>query len=201
MFPGICRRHVAGRIVAVCDSPGADVTDSARSQLRSRRAWRRLSHRLILAPTEEGLPAGNWFRWLYERPSTVSFRTARPSHYIRLFAIRFLIVLGAGFALYGQFVSFHIEVPLMQTLALTPFIMAIGNSPFPPGGIGTTQLVFTMAFARFVGKNDLFALSMAVTTFSLLARIPMGLAMGAQLVEEAVEVKSEFLTKTQGGVA
>ena len=107
---------------------------------------------------------------------------------------------GSGLALYGQFVSFHIEIPLMQTLALTPFIVAIGNSPFSPGGIGTTQLVFTLAFARFAGKDDLFALSLAVTAFNLLVRIPMGLAMGAPLVDEAVEVKSELGT-TQDWVA
>jgi uncharacterized membrane protein YbhN (UPF0104 family) len=145
------------------------------------------------------LPTGNWLRWLYERPSMASFRMARPSYYIKLLAIRFLIVLGAGFALYGQFVSFHIGVPLVQTLALTPFIVAIGNSPISPGGIGTTQLVFTLAFARFASKDDLFALSLAVTAFNLLVRIPMGLTMGAPLVEEVVEVKSEFATKRRVG--
>ncbi len=105
------------------------------------------------------LRTGNWLRWIYERPSMASFRMARPLQYIELLAIRFIIVVAAGFALYGQFVSFHIGVPLMQTLALTPFIVAIGNSPISPGGIGTTQLVFTLAFARFASKDDLFALS------------------------------------------
>ena len=138
------------------------------------------------------LPTGNWLRWIYERPSMASFRMARPSQYFKLFAIRFLIVIGAGFALYGQFRSFHIGVPLMQTLALTPFIVAVGNSPFSPGGIGTTQLVFTLAFARFASKDDLFALSLAVTMFNLVVRIPMGLAMGAPLATEVIEVESEF---------
>jgi uncharacterized membrane protein YbhN (UPF0104 family) len=145
------------------------------------------------------LPARNWLRWIYERPSMASFRMARPSHYLKLLAIRFLIVLGAGFALYGQFASFHIGVPLVQTLALTPLIVAIGNSPISPGGIGTTQLVFTLGFARFAGRDDLFALSLAVTAFNFLVRIPMGLAMGAPLVEEAVEVKSEFMTERWAG--
>jgi uncharacterized membrane protein YbhN (UPF0104 family) len=145
------------------------------------------------------LPIGNRLRWLYERPSMASFRIARPSHYGKLMGIRFIIVLGAGFALYGQFVSFHIEVPLVQTLALTPFVVAIGNSPVSPAGIGTTQLVLTLAFARFAAKDDLFALSLAVTAFNLLVRIPMGLAMGAPLVEEAVEVKGEFATTHRVG--
>jgi uncharacterized membrane protein YbhN (UPF0104 family) len=145
------------------------------------------------------LRTGNWLRWIYQRPSMASFRTARPSQYLGLFAIRFLIVLGAGFALYAQFVSFHIRVPLMQTLALTPFIVAIGNSPFSPGGIGTTQLVFTLAFARFAGKDDLFAVSLAVTAFNLVIRIPMGLAMGAPLAEEAVELENEFVPALKVG--
>ena len=62
------------------------------------------------------LNRGNWLRWIYERPSMVSFRMARPSHYIKLLRIRFLISLGAGLALYGQLASFHIRVPLTQVL-------------------------------------------------------------------------------------
>lgn len=138
------------------------------------------------------LPDGNWLRWIFDRPSMASFRMALPSQYLKLFGIRFLIVLGAGFALYGQFVSFHIKVSLVQTLALTPFIAAIGNSALSPGGIGTTQLVYTLAFARFASKNDLFALSLAVTVFNLLVRIPMGLAMKAPLSNEAVEVENDL---------
>lgn len=141
------------------------------------------------------LSINNWLRWIYDRPSMASFRIAQPSQYFRLFAIRLLIVLGAGFALYGQFVSFHINVSLAQTLALTPFIVAIGNSAVSPGGIGTTQLVYTLAFARFASKDDLFALSLAVTVFNFIVRIPMGLAMGAPLAEEAVELESEYATK------
>lgn len=145
------------------------------------------------------LPAGNWLRWIYDRPSMTSFRAARPAQYMKLYALRVLIVIGAGFALYGQFRSFHIGVPLMQTLALTPFIVAVGNSPFSPGGIGTTQLVFTLAFARFAGKDDLFALSLAVTAFNLVVRIPMGLAMGAPLATEVVEVESQFAPRRSVG--
>ena len=43
----------------------------------------------------------------------------------------------------------------------------------------------------FAGKSDLFALSLAVSGFNLLVRIPMGLAMRAPL-EEAVELRREF---------
>lgn len=147
------------------------------------------------------LRSGNWLRWLYERPSLVSFRTARLSHFIKLLAIRFPIYLGAGFALYGQFVSFHIRIPLVQVLALTPLIVAIGNAPLLPGGIGTTQLVFTIGFARFASKDDLFALSLAVSAFNLLARIPMGLAMGTPLAEGTVGVKRELTMKHKASQA
>jgi uncharacterized membrane protein YbhN (UPF0104 family) len=138
------------------------------------------------------LSRGNWLRWIYDRPSMASFRKAQPSQYLKLLGIRCLIVLGAGFALYCQFVSFHIGVSLAQTLALTPFIVAIGNSALSPGGIGTTQLVFTLAFARFASKNDLFALSLAVTGFNFLVRIPMGLAMKAPLADETVGIEGEL---------
>ena len=147
------------------------------------------------------LGSGNWLRWIYERPSLATFRMARPPHYIKLLSIRFLIFLGAGFAVYGQFASFHIPLPLAQALALTPLIVAIGNSPFTPGGIGTTQLVFTLGFARFAGKGDLLALSLAVSAFNLLVRIPLGAVMGRPLADEAVEVKRELITKRTAGQA
>jgi uncharacterized membrane protein YbhN (UPF0104 family) len=137
------------------------------------------------------LTSGTWLRWLYERPWMLSFRMARPSHYLKLLGIRFLICLAAGCALYGQLASFHIRVPLVQVAALTPLIVAIGNSPFSPGGIGTTQLIFTIGFAGFAGKSELFALSLAVSGFNLLVRIPMGLAIRAPL-EEAVGINREF---------
>jgi uncharacterized membrane protein YbhN (UPF0104 family) len=138
------------------------------------------------------LSVGNWLRWIYDRPSMASFRMARPHQYLALLGIRFLIVVGAGFALYGEFVSFHLGISLTETLALTPFIVAIGNSALSPGGIGTTQLVFTVAFARFATKADLFAFSLAVTAFSFMVRTPMAFAMRTQLAEEAVEVEPVF---------
>ena len=138
-----------------------------------------------------GLRRGNWLRWLYDRPSMLSFRIARPAQFAKLLGLKFLICVAAGFALYGQLASFHIEVPLAQVLALTPLIVAVGNSPFSPGGIGTTQLAFTVGFAGFAAKSDLFALSLAVSAFNVLVRLPMGLAMGSPL-EEVVEIKREF---------
>jgi uncharacterized membrane protein YbhN (UPF0104 family) len=147
------------------------------------------------------LSARNWLRWVYERPSLSSFQMARPPHYIKLLSIRCLIFLGAGFSLYAQFASFHIRLPLAQALALTPLIVAIGNSPFSPGGIGTTQLVFTVGFAGFATKGDLFALSLAVTTFNLLVRIPMGLVMAQPLISEGLEVERELIIKPAAGRA
>ena len=114
----------------------------------------------------------------------IEFPHGVPAAYLQLVFIRFLTFLSAGVSLYGEFVSFHIALPLAQALALTPFIVAIGNSPFPPGGIGTTQLVFTLAFAGSPAKTIPFALSLAVTAFNLLVRIPMGLWMGKPRVEE-----------------
>ena len=147
------------------------------------------------------LGSGNWLRWLYDRPTFASFRLARPPLYRKILAIRFVIFLGVGFSLYGQFVSFHISIPLAQALALTPFMLAIGNSPFSPGGIGTTQLIFILGFARFAAKEELFALSLAVTAFNLLVRIPMGVFMAKPLADEAVEVQRELITdRTLGQV-
>jgi uncharacterized membrane protein YbhN (UPF0104 family) len=129
------------------------------------------------------LSSGNPLRWIYDLPSIATFRLARPSDVIKLVAIRAVICLAAGLALYGQFVSFHLRVPLRQALAVSPLVVAVGNSPFSPGGIGTTQLVFMFGFAGFASKGELFALSLAVSAFNLLVRIPMGLAMGAPIAQ------------------
>jgi uncharacterized membrane protein YbhN (UPF0104 family) len=145
------------------------------------------------------LNSGNLFRWIYDVPSIATFRRAQPSHFIKLAAIRSVICLAAGLALYGQFVSFHLRVPLIQALAISPLVVAVGNSPFSPGGIGTTQLVFMFGFAGFASKGELFALSLAVSAFNLLVRIPMGLAMGAPIAQIDGSVGDEGeLTATLG---
>lgn len=133
-----------------------------------------------------------WARWLYERPSMVSFRTARPHHYARLMSIRLAIYVGAGFALWGQLQSFHIHVPLIQVLALTPFVMAIGNAPLSPAGIGTTQFVFVVGFAQFGSKDDLIAVSLVVTALNFLFRVPMAFISGSSLIDEITVASREF---------
>lgn len=138
------------------------------------------------------LSARNWLRFIYDLPSMASFRMARPRHYLELFGIRSLIIVGVGFALYGQFVSFHIQISLIQVLAITPLIAAIGNSAISPGGIGTTQLIFTFAFAHFASRNNLFALSLAITVFNFLVRLPMGIAMRTPVAEGTDAVPDEY---------
>jgi uncharacterized membrane protein YbhN (UPF0104 family) len=137
------------------------------------------------------LRRGNPLRWIYELPSLMTFRMARPSQFVRLAGIRFVICAAAGLTLYGQFVSFHLKVPLVQALALSPLIVAVGNSPFSPGGIGTTQLVFVFGFAAFAGRGDLFAISLAVSAFNLLVRIPMGLAIREPIAETGAITSDE----------
>jgi uncharacterized membrane protein YbhN (UPF0104 family) len=147
------------------------------------------------------LSSGNPIRWIYDLPSIATFRRARPSNFIKLAAIRAVICLAAGLALYGQFVSFHLRVPLIQALAVSPLVVAVGNSPFSPGGIGTTQLVFILGFAGFASKEDLFALSLAVSAFNLLVRIPMGFTVTAPIaeMEESVSDKSDLTVAVRAG--
>jgi uncharacterized membrane protein YbhN (UPF0104 family) len=129
-------------------------------------------------------PRSGFGRRLYNLPAMVSFRRARPRHYLNLMSVRLAIYMGAGLALYGQLYSFHIHIPLVQVLALTPFVMAVGNSPISPAGIGTTQLVFTVGFADFAPRDQLLAASLAATAFNFIFRVPMGFAAGRSLFEE-----------------
>lgn len=143
---------------------------------------------LIAAFWLGGEPRNGFGRSLYQLPAMISFRHARPAHYMKLMTIRFAIYLGAGIALYGQLRSFHIDVPLIYVLALTPFVMAAGNSLISPAGIGTTQFVYTVGFAHFAPRDQLLAVSIAATAFNFIFRIPMGLAMSRSLVDELAVV-------------
>ena len=140
-----------------------------------------------------------WARWLYDRPSMVSFRTARPHHYLRLMSIRLAIYIGAGLALWGQLLSFHMHVPLVQVLALTPFVMAIGNAPLSPAGIGTTQFVFVVGFSHFAAKDELVAVSLVVTALNFLFRVPMALLSGSSLIDEISVASRELRHQETGG--
>jgi uncharacterized membrane protein YbhN (UPF0104 family) len=131
-------------------------------------------------------------RWLYDRPAMVSFRRARVSHYLTLGAIRLAIFLAAGIALYGQFASFHLQVPLLQVLALTPFVIAVGNLPISPAGIGTTQLVFVLGFSHFATKPELLAVSLAASALNFLFRIPLGFFSFAAFAAKVSEVRHEL---------
>ena len=130
-------------------------------------------------------PTSGVGRWIYERPSLVSFRSARPRDYLNLAAIRTPIFVGQGFIVYGQLLSFHIRVPLVQALALTPAVLVIGGMPLTPVGLGTLQAVVVGGFSAFASRPALLAMSLAISAVNLAFRIPLGLGSAGAFAHEA----------------
>lgn len=130
-------------------------------------------------------------KWLYDHPAMVSFRTAQVRQYLVLGTIRLATFLTAGIALYVQLMSFHLPVPLVEVLALTPWVVAIGNLPVSPAGIGTTQLVFVLGFAHFATRSELLAVSLAVSGFNLLFRIPLAFVSARAVAAEVTGAEHE----------
>jgi len=133
-------------------------------------------------------------RWIYERPSLISFRSAQPSHYLKLAVIRTPIFVAQGFIIYGQFLSFHIRVPLIEALALTPAVLVIGGMPLTPVGLGTLQAVVVGGFGAFASRSALLAMSLAISAVNLALRIPLGLGSAGAFAHEAriAVVEEEF---------
>jgi hypothetical protein len=111
-------------------------------------------------------------------------------------AIRLATFAAAVLALYGHLQSFHLHVPLLQVLGLTPFVLAIGNAAFTPAGIGTTQIVFVTGFAHFAARSDLRAVSLAATALNFAFRVPLALVAGPSLPEKIAVASRELKRRT-----
>src|SRR5262249_31538970 len=107
---------------------------------------------LIAAFWYLGNPWSRVGKWIYHRPSMVSFRNATPRDYLRLITIRTPIFAVQGFVLYFQLMAFHISVPIHQVLAFTPAVLTMGGLPITPVGLGPLQAVLTTGFAAFASK-------------------------------------------------
>jgi len=126
-------------------------------------------------------------RWLYERRSLISFRSAQPRHYLKLALIRTPIFAAQGFVIYGQLWSFHVQMPLAHAFALTPAVLAIGGLPVTPVGLGPLQAVVVGGFSAFGSRSSLLAASLAISAINMALRIPLGLGTAGAFAHEVRE--------------
>jgi uncharacterized membrane protein YbhN (UPF0104 family) len=120
-------------------------------------------------------PRTRFERWLHNRPALVSFRTARPRTYLELGAIRIGIFVPQGFIFYVSMLAFHIHIPLLMVLAVTPAILAAGGVPFTPIGLGPLQAVAVHGFSQFASTTRVLAMYLSMSVSQLVYRLPLGL--------------------------
>lgn len=131
-------------------------------------------------------PGTQFERWLYNRPSLVSFREARLKHYLQLGLIRFGIFLPQGLLYYVEILSFGARVPLTQVLALTPVIILAGSEPMTPVGLGPVQVAMVDGFARYVRRSTMLVLSISISLISLSGRLLLGIASAGTFTESVL---------------
>lgn len=145
-----------------------------------------------------GRPASRLLRWLYDRPSLLSFREARPSHYLLLMLIRAPIFAAQAFALYFQLRSFGVHAPLIQVLAFEPAELFLSALPITPAGLGVLQAVLVLGFHAYGSRAAILAAGIAISIMGILMRLPLGFGAAGALAREihrdsktTVEVDSE----------
>lgn len=145
-----------------------------------------------------GRPRWRLLRWLYDRPSLVSFRQAGLAEYSKLAAIRAPIFAGQGVMLYFQMIGFGIVAPMAKVLSYTPIVLLLGGLPITPVGLGPLQAVLISGFHAFATKANLLAMALSISFMNIIFRVPMGLGSAGTFAREVVENEREgFPEETQ----
>jgi uncharacterized membrane protein YbhN (UPF0104 family) len=113
--------------------------------------------------------------WVRTRPALVSFRTANSRIYLELGLIRLGIFVPQAFIFYVCIAAFHVAVPMVTVLAVTPAILAVGGLPLTPVGLGPLQAVAVHEFAHFAPASRILAIFLLFSVFLLIYRLPLGL--------------------------
>ena len=143
-----------------------------------------------------GKPITRLEKWMYNRPSAKAFREAGWREYLTLGSIRLSLMVIQGFLNYFSFVAFWPKVPLIQVLALTPAILAAGNEPITPQGLGPLQAVVVAGLSNFAPRDRMLAASLGISIVAILCRLPLGMGAAGTFARrvmllEATKGKSE----------
>jgi len=136
-----------------------------------------------------GRPSSRPLRWIYERPSLLSFRQARLSHWMRLMLIRAPIFAAQGFMLYYQLASFGIHVPLVQVLAFEPAELFLSALPITPAGLGILQAVLILGFHSYGSRATLLTVGLAISTMGIVMRLPLGIGAAGTFAREVTQAQ------------
>ncbi len=151
-----------------------------------------------------GRPRSRALRWIYDRPSLLSFRQARPSHYLLLILIRTPIFAAQAFALYFQLLSFGVHAPLIQVLAFEPAELFLSALPITPAGLGVLQAVLVLGFHAYGTRATILTVGLAISTMGIVMRLPLGIGAAGSFAREIkrnpkphAEVKAQPVAVTE----
>lgn len=131
-----------------------------------------------------GRPSFRPLRWIYDRPSLLSFRDARPSHYLWLMLIRLPIFAAQAFTLYFQLAAFGVHVPLVQVLAFEPAELFLSALPITPAGLGVLQAVLVIGFHAYGSRAAILTAGIAISVMGILMRLPLGIGAAGSFARE-----------------
>jgi hypothetical protein len=129
-------------------------------------------------------PASAIGQWLYDRPSLISFRSARPSHYIRLAGIRTAIFLGYGTMLYFQVRGFQVKLHPGDVFSLLPAMLLVDGLPITPVGLGPVQAILVTGLATYAPRARLLAMALSVSFMNIGLQAALGLSSARTLARE-----------------
>jgi uncharacterized membrane protein YbhN (UPF0104 family) len=131
-----------------------------------------------------GRPDSALGRWIYERPSLTSFRSARACHYLGLGAIRTTIFLAYGAMLYFQVNAFGINVNLRALYALLPVVLLVDGLPITPVGLGPVQAILVGGLAAYAPRARLLAMALSISFMQIVFQAPLGLGSAGAFARE-----------------
>ncbi|MGH7907422.1 MAG: lysylphosphatidylglycerol synthase transmembrane domain-containing protein [Candidatus Binataceae bacterium] len=137
-------------------------------------------------------PGFRFEKWLYNRPSLMSFRKATPAVYGELLAIRFMILAPQGLLFWMALEAFNVHIPIAQVLAMTPGILAVAGASITPAGLGPMQAVAIHAFSHYAPESKVMAATLAFSISHLLYRIPLGLGPAGVFVRQVLEAGGDL---------
>jgi uncharacterized membrane protein YbhN (UPF0104 family) len=131
-----------------------------------------------------GRPVSALGQWVYDRPSLISFRTARPLHYLKLSAIRTVIFLAYGAMLYLQIRGFRIKVHPADAFAILPAVLLVDGLPMTPVGLGLVQAVLVSGLAAYASRARLLAMALSISFMNIAFQAPLGLGSAGTFARE-----------------
>jgi hypothetical protein len=130
-----------------------------------------------------------------------SFRAARPTHYVKLAALRIAIFLGYGAMLYFQVRGFRIGVHPADVFGFLPAVLFFDGLPLTPVGLGPVQAIMVTGFQAFAPRGRVLAMALSISFMNVAFQAPLGLGSAGAFAREVSAAAGKGLLREQPGPA